>query len=173
MRVTVEDGNGKRVIIDGGTTKTLPPEWDGTTIAGRLIKTAPERRFTLHVAYPAFKPDTTIAADGYRDFAGDEATEEAAWNYLTKSPEVGLWHANGTEGAGRVVESYVYRGPDWTITAKDGTTQIIKAGDWLVGIQWSELAWKDILAGRINGVSMQGKAVRRAPSPESLRRLRR
>lgn len=172
MRVTIES-NGRKVVVDGGETTQAVPEWDGSTIAGRLIKTAAERRFTLHVAYPAFKPDATKAADGYRDFASDEAVEDAAWTYLTKSPEVGLWHANGTEGAGRVVESYVYRGPDWTVTAKDGSEHVIKAGDWMVGIQWSEKAWPHVLAGRIGGVSMQGKASRRTPSPESLQRLRR
>jgi hypothetical protein len=173
MRVTVEDGNGKRVVIDGDTFQPTPAEWDGTTIAGRLIKTAPSRRYTLQVAYPADKPDATKAADGFQDFASSEAVEDAAWTYLTKSPEVGLWHEDGTAGAGRVVESYVYRGPDWTITAKDGSEHVIKAGDWMVGIQWSEKAWPHVLAGRVNGVSMQGKASRRTPSPESLQRLRR
>jgi len=141
-------------------------------IAGVLVKTEAEKKFTLHVAYPADKPDAAVAADGFRDFASKAAVEDAAWTYLTKSPEVGLWHANGTDGAGRVVESYVYRGPDWTVKAADDTEHTIKAGDWLLGIQWGDQAWEDIKAGRIGGVSMQGRAERRTPSAEAVANLR-
>lgn len=146
--------------------------WDGTGIAGRVVKAEDERRYTLTVAYPADKPDAAVAADGYRDFASKAAVEDAAWSYLAKSPEVGLWHADGTDGAGRVVESYVYRGPDWTVKAADGTEHTITAGDWLLGIQWGAQAWEDVKAGRIGGVSMQGRAERRVPTAEAVANLR-
>lgn len=172
MRVIVEDGTD-RITIDGGTvTKSGTVPWDGTSIAARLIKSAPERRYTLHCAYPANKPDMHVAADGYRDFAGTEAVEDAAWNFLVKSPRIGLWHKHGTEGAGSVAESYIYRGPDWELIAKDGTTQVIKAGDWLVGIIWDKDVWPRVLKGEIGGVSMQGSAVRRRPSRAALAGLR-
>lgn len=149
-----------------------PEPWNGSGIAGKVIKSDDERRFTLTVAYPANKPDVGKAADGFRDFAGFAAIEDAAWNYLTKSQQVGLWHENGTEGAGRVVESYIYRGPDWTVAAADGSEQLVKSGDWLVGIRWTEDTWRLIKEGRIGGVSMQGKAVRRTPDPATVADLR-
>jgi hypothetical protein len=156
---------------------TVEPEgasepWNGQGIAGTLIKSDEERRYTLTVAYPANKPDRGVAKDGYRDFAGPGAIEDAAWGYLLKSPKVGLWHAEGTEGAGDVVESYIWRGPDWPVTAADGSTQVVKAGDWLVGIRWTQETWPLVKEGRIGGVSMQGTATRRTPSPQSLAELR-
>jgi Putative phage serine protease XkdF len=162
------------VTIDGGNVvKDAQPEaWDGTGIAARMIKSEPERRFTLHVAYPANKPDAGVAADGFRDFAGAQAVEDAAWSYMLKSRSVGLWHQQGTDGSGDVVESYVYRGPDWQLTAADESIQVIKAGDWLLGIQWTPDTWELIKSGRIRGVSMQGTATRRTPTPEALAALR-
>jgi hypothetical protein len=148
--------------------------WDPGSggVAGLLVKSEATRRYTLTVAYPADKPDTSVAADGYRDFAGKSAVEDAAWAYLTKSPEVGLWHADGTDGAGQVVESYIYRGPDWTVKAADGSEHVVKAGDWLLGIVWSPDAWARVEAGEIGGVSMQGRAARRKPSAEAVASLR-
>jgi hypothetical protein len=169
----VEDSSGK-VVIEGGTAATAARkgEWDGSSIAGPVVKASPHRRYTLQVAYPVNKADAVIAADGHRDFTGPEALEEAAWAYLTKSPKVGLHHAPGTDGSGTVVESYIWRGDDWTIKASDGSEQTVKAGDWLVGIVWSPDAWDLVLSKRINGVSMQGSASRRRPSPEALAALR-
>jgi hypothetical protein len=142
---------------------TAPEPWDGEGIAGRLVKAEAERRYTLMVAYPANKPDVAVAKDGYQDFAGPEDVEDAAWNYMLKSR---------TDNAGDVVESYIYRGPDWVITAADGSEQVIKSGDWLMGIRWNEQAWGDVLAGKINGVSMQGTALREEADPADLIGLR-
>lgn len=146
--------------------------WDGTGIAGRLVKQDDERRFTLHVAYPANKADTSVAADGYRDFASKGAVEEACWGYALKSRKVGRWHEDGTDGAGEIVENGIYRGPDWTLTAADGTTQVVKEGDWLVGIRWTPESWALVKQGLIRGVSMQGSATRRVPSSEVVESLR-
>jgi hypothetical protein len=145
---------------------------DGTGIGGMVVKDEAERCYTLTVAYPADKADTAKAADGFRDFASKTAVEDAAWSYLTKSPAVGLWHADGTDGAGRVVESYVYRGPDWVVKAADGTEHTVKAGDWLVGVQWTPETYAKVKSGEIGGVSMQGTAVRRVPSAEAVANLR-
>lgn len=171
MRITVENGS-ERVIIDGSETAKAAEPWNGEGVAGQLVKSDATRRYTLTVAYPANMPDVGVAADGYQDFAGKEAVEDAAWQYMTKSRNVGLWHANGTDGAGEVVESYVYRGPDWVIKAADGSEQVVKAGDWLLGIRWSEDSWDRIQKGELNGVSMQGKVNRRSPSPLDLAHLR-
>jgi hypothetical protein len=150
----------------------MPDEtWDGTGIAGMLVKTEDERRYTLCLAYPVNRPDAAIAADGYRDFAGRDAVREAAHNYIRKSRKVGAWHADGTDGAGEVVESYL--APyDGAMTAVDGSKQIIKEGDWMLGIIWEPDTWALIKQGLITGVSMQGSAVRRVPSAETVANLR-
>src|SRR5215469_3119171 len=153
-------------------TYETAPAWDGQGVAGQLVKAAPERRYTLMVAYPANKCDVAVAKDGYQDFAGEDAVEDAAWNYMIKSRGIGLWHEDGTDGAGEVVESYIYRGPDWVIKAADGSEHVIKAGDWLMGVRWTPEAWADVLSGKINGLSMQGSALREEADPADLIGLR-
>ena len=141
-------------------------------LAGIVVKSEEEQRYTLTVAYPANKPDVATAQDGFRDFASPQAVEKAAWAYLRKSPNVGLWHQAGTDGSGSVCESYIYRGPDWKISAADGSEQVIKAGDWLMGIIWDEKTWPLVKQGLIGGVSPQGRAKRRTPTPEAVASLR-
>ena len=145
---------------------------DTDAVAGMVVKSAEEQRYTLTVAYPANKPDVAVAQDGFRDFASAAAVEKAAWSYLRKSPNVGLWHKGGTDGSGEVCESYIYRGPDWTISANDGSTQVIKSGDWLMGIIWNEESWPLVKQGLIGGVSPQGRAKRRMPDADALSTLR-
>ena len=155
-----------------GLAMNKATEIDTSQIEGVVIKSAEEQRYTLTVAYPANKPDVGLAQDGFRDFASVNAVEKAAWSYLRKSPNVGLWHADGTDGSGEVCESYIYRGPDWEVAATDGSTQVIKAGDWLMGIIWSEQSWPLVKQGRIGGVSPQGRAKRRHPDADAIANLR-
>jgi hypothetical protein len=119
-----------------------------------------EQRYVLGVAYQA-GPDPMIkrGADGGRDFFSAEELEKAAWRYLQNGPEVGLFHADGTEGAATVVESYIYRGPDWEL----GNGVVVKAGDWLVGAVLDENAWQLYKSGRVTGWSPQGSARRITP----------
>lgn len=165
---------GKLTLPDGATYEdgaetTAKSTWDGESVAGVLVKASDERRYTLAVAYPADRADIATAQDGHRDFASKGAVEDAAWNFLRKGGQVGLWHADGTEGAGSVVESYVYRGPDWT---PEGAGYVVKSGDWLVGVVWDELSWDMVKAGKIGGVSIQGSASRRKPTAEAIAALR-
>ena len=134
-----------------------------------VLKAEPERRYTLGLAYGANLPDVGKAADGFRDFAGPTALEDAAWSFLRKGASVGLHHQDGTEGHGTVVESYIWRGPDWP----QPNGYVVKAGDWLVGTVWDEPTWQLIKSGELNGYSPQGSARRRKPSPEALAQLRR
>lgn len=140
----------------------------GKVLGCAVVKSTPERRYTLGVAYPANRADVGVAADGFRDFAGPEALEAAAWSYLRKGGSVGLHHADGTEGHGTVVESYLYRGPDWP--QENG--YVVKAGDWLLGVVWDEETWPLVKSGAIRGFSPQGAAKRRTPTPEALAALR-
>lgn len=161
-----------RITVNIDPEPSAVPEWDGQRVAGLVVKAEDERRFTLTVAYPVNKTDVAVARDGYQDFAKAAAIEDAAWEYLRNSPVVGLDHEDGTDGAGHVVESYIYRGPDWVVKAADGSEQVIKAGDWLVGIQWDEQSWDDFKSGKRTGVSMQGMAERVEADPADLIGLR-
>ena len=156
--------------------------WDGGTIATRVIKAEAERRYTLCVIYPADKADVAVALDGHRDFASKAVVEDAAWNYMRNYRQVGVAHspehaasmgvAFKASDAADVVESYIYRGPDWLIKASDGSEVMIKAGDWLGGFIWSPETWADIQAGKVNGMSAEGGAIRRTPSPDAIANLR-
>ncbi|MEE1838204.1 XkdF-like putative serine protease domain-containing protein [Streptomyces sp. SP17KL33] len=119
-----------------------------------------EQRYVLGVAYQA-GPDPMIkrGADGGRDFFSPEELEKAAWGFLQNGAQVGLFHADGTEGAATVVESYIYRGPDWAL---DGGV-VVKSGDWLVGAILDEHAWQLYKSGRVTGWSPQGSARRITP----------
>lgn len=138
----------------------------------KVMAVEPERQFTLGLAYPVNRADVAKARDGFRDFVAPEVLEEAAWNYLRKGASVGLLHAKGTDGAGTVVESYIYRGPDWHLKAVDGSEQVIVAGDWLLGTVWDTPAWAAIKRQQLRGYSPQGPVRRRIPSAEALAGLR-
>lgn len=125
-----------------------------------------EQRYLLTVAYQAGM-DEAIAKgqDGHRDFFTPLELEKAAWSFLGDGGrQVGLFHLDGTEGAAQVVESYIYRGPDWELTAVDGSTQVVKSGDWLLGLVCDEKAWRLVKADLVAGVSPQGAAKRRRPA---------
>lgn len=119
-----------------------------------------ESRYVLGVAYQA-GPDPRIAvgADGHRDYFTADELEKAAWSFLTGGGEIGLHHVDGTVGHARVVESYIYRGPDWHV-ADD---LIVKAGDWLIGARCDDLAWMLVKDDLVTGFSPQGTAKRRRP----------
>lgn len=122
------------------------------------------QRYLLTVAYQPGK-DARIqkGIDGHRDFFTPAELEKAAWSLmLGDKPQVGIYHADGTCGHAQIVESYIYRGPDWTLTAVDGSTQVIKSGYWLTGLLCDEIAWGMYERGEVAGVSPQGAARRTA-----------
>ena len=166
MKVTqTPDGT---VTVDTEHAAKAAATWDGQSVSGALVKAVDERRYTLSVAYPADRADVAVAQDGHRDFASKAAVEEAAWNYLRKSRNVGLMHVDGTDGSGEVVESFVWPGEDWATSSG----YVVKQGDWLLGVVWDEDSWDMIKAGKIGGVSMQGSARRRKPTAEAIAALR-
>lgn len=117
-----------------------------------------EQRYVLGVAYQA-GPDPKIqrGADGGRDFFTAEELEKAAWGFLQKGAAVGLFHGpDSSVGHAEVVESYIWRGPDWDL----GDGVIVKAGDWLIGAILDEPAWQLYKSGRVTGWSPQGSARR-------------
>ncbi|MHB8490622.1 MAG: XkdF-like putative serine protease domain-containing protein [Solirubrobacteraceae bacterium] len=167
-----------QVDLPGGVRLTIETPEDRPAVtngdaAMQVVKSVDERRYTLGLAYPAMRPDVARAQDGHRDFMAAEALETTAWSFMAKSCTVGLAHRDGTEGHGLVVESYIWRGDPWTVANGDGTTTVIKAGDWLVGTVWDEPTWADIKKGRWNGYSPQGAGLRATPTADRLAQVRR
>ncbi|MER3439302.1 MAG: hypothetical protein C4346_17895, partial [Chloroflexota bacterium] len=117
----------------------------------KIVKTEEERRYTLAVAYPANE------VDAHGDTISPDELEQAAWNFLRRGGNVGLLHQPGTEGAGDVVESYIYRGPPWEISGER-----VEPGDWLIGVLWRPDVWEMIKKGELQGFSIQGWGRREA-----------
>jgi hypothetical protein len=122
-----------------------------------VVKSAPQR-YTLGLAYPAG------SLDGHGEFMSAATLEKTAWAYLDGGSQVGLYHSDRPEvlGHGRVVESYIYRGPDWSVSDASGGTQVVCAGDWLLGAVWDEQAWPLVqrFGWSIDGVGYRRPAVR-------------
>ena len=135
-----------------------------------VFKAKEERRYTLGVAYAANRADPYRGKDGFRDFVGADVLRDAAHSFIRKGARIGLDHRKGTDGAGTVVESYLWpdEAPDWP----QETGYVVKAGDWLLGVVWTPEAWISIKSGQRGGFSMQGGARRRTPSPGALKTLR-
>lgn len=123
--------------------------------ASVVLKAQAEQQVTIGVAYPALRKD------GHGEFAKAAELERTAWTYLAKHRTVGLWHEDGLVGQGTVVESWIHRGPDWIVDAVDGSTQVVKAGDWCMAVQWDDPSWRLIKSGLLDGYSVQGMARRR------------
>jgi hypothetical protein len=120
-----------------------------------------EQRYVLGIAYQSGPdPKIQMGADGARDYFSAEELEKAAWAYMSSPRDVGIFHADGTEGHATVTESYIYRGPDWTV----GDT-VVKSGDWLIGAVLDDIAWDLYKSGHISGWSPQGTAKRRRSNP--------
>ena len=120
-----------------------------------------EQRYVLGLAYQAGRDDRIVKGlDNQRDYFTAEELEKAAWSFLPSGAQVGLFHADGTEGHATIVESYIWRSDDWD--AGNGT--IIRKGDWLIGAICDEIAWELVKSGRVTGFSPQGQAKRRRPS---------
>lgn len=167
-RLTLPDGAVYEVKDGQEAAKT----WDGETVKGVVVKSDDDRKYTLMVAYPADSADVGRARDGFQDFASAGAVEKACWSYMEKSRQIGAFHQDGTEGMGTLVENYIYRGPDWALKAADGSEQVIKAGDWLWGVRWSDPGWDLIKSGEAKGASPQGSASRRMPNPADIARVK-
>lgn len=119
----------------------------------------PELQFLAGAAYQC-RPDECIAKgqDGGRDWISPPELERAAWNFMLKGQQHGLFHVDGTEGAARTVESAIYRNPiPWVIS----DDLMIRKGDWYIGALLNDSAWQAYKAGRIGGFSPQGVARRR------------
>jgi hypothetical protein len=115
------------------------------------------QRYVLGIAYQAgYDPTIAKGADGFTDYVDPSDLELAAWGFMKSNPVVGINHLDGTVGHAVVVESYIYRAPDWP--QPDGT--VIKAGDWMLAAIVDEPTWESIERGEITGWSPEGTGTR-------------
>ncbi len=123
-----------------------------------VVKAISEQRYSLGVAYPAkltLKADN-LDTDAHGESMSPDELEAAAWRFMADgAKDSGLMHKDGTDGAGKVVESYIYRGPTWKVD-----DQTVEAGDWLLGVLWDAPSWDAIKRGDLTGYSLQGLAAR-------------
>jgi len=169
-----EEGPGLILVDDGASILELSAWVERASVPAlepveqfAVIKSEGDLRYTLGVAYPArrtTKATDSKDVDAHKDYMTPEELEKAAWAYLRDrttvrasggSTGVGTMHEDGTDGAGDVVESYIYRGPTWKVA-----DQVVEAGDWLLGVVWDEPTWARIQSGDLTGYSMQGYAAR-------------
>jgi hypothetical protein len=121
-----------------------------------------EKRYTLGVCYPASKVGKP-EPDFHGDVMGEDELEKSAWGFMAKGADrIGLMHRPGTAGAGRVVESYIYRGPSYKVKDVSGAEQEISPGDWMLGVVWNDEGWQAIKSGNLTGYSLQGAARKEA-----------
>jgi hypothetical protein len=156
-------GMGLYFAESGGSAAYLPTyaALDKTSYVP-ISKSSDEKRYTLGVVYPASKKGKP-EPDFHGDVMSEDEIEKSAWGFMGKGNDrVGLMHRPGTTGAGRVVESYVYRGPAYKLKDATNQEQEISPGDWMLGVVWEPEAWKAIKSGTITGYSLQGAARKEA-----------
>jgi hypothetical protein len=117
-----------------------------------------ERRFVLGIAYPALRKD------GHGEWMTADTVEATAWEFLRSGRQIGVFHADGTVGHADVVESYVHRGPAYSVTAPDGTAVTINPGDWVLGAVFDDQLWSLLKRGELDGWSIDGTGRRRRAS---------
>ena len=145
------------------------------------VAKAEEQRFVLGIAYQA-GPDPRIAkgADGGRDFFTEEELEKAAWSFMLHGQQHGMFHLDGTTGAARPVESFIYRNDVPWVVSDDAAVRkalarlaaeaeecagpddlVVRKGDWCLGSILDDPAWQAVKDGKVSGWSPQGIARRR------------
>lgn len=124
-----------------------------------VAKDAEPQKFCLGVAYTAgVSPRIKKGLDGGRDVFSETELERACWSFMLDGQQHGMFHADGTEGAARPVENYIYRNPIPWVVAPD---LIVRKGDWVLGALLEDRPWQLVQDGKANGWSMQGVAKRR------------
>jgi Putative phage serine protease XkdF len=124
-----------------------------------IAKDAVPQKFCLGIAYQAGRdPRIAKGLDGGRDCFSETELEKACWSFMLSGQQHGMFHADGTEGAARPVENYIYRNPIPWVAAPD---LVVRKGDWVLGALLEDRPWELARAGKANGWSPQGGARRR------------
>lgn len=124
---------------------------------------AEPQQFCLGIAYQAGRdPRIARGLDGGRDFFTEAELEKACWSFMLNGQELGMFHAEGTTGAARPVENYIYRNPiPWVV----GPDLVVRKGDWVLGALMDDKPWELVQAGDATGWSPQGRGRRRRVLP--------
>lgn len=139
----------KPVLYD---VETGQPVQKGGVYNYHILKTEDEKRFTLGIVYSPNEVDAQL------DTMAPEEIEAAAWRSMENLAKgrfrIGLEHEvfeiDGSP-VGVVVESYIWRGPDWEMGGAR-----VKPGSWIMGVIWHEKVWELVKNGEITGFSMGG-----------------
>ena len=148
-------------IVDSLAATQAPEPVEDAVMKALAVPGAYPNRFVLGVAYPAAR------VDGHREWASADSLEQAAWSFARKHRRIGFFHAEGPgiETHADLVESYVWRGPDWETTDISGATQVVKTGDWMLGAILDEPGFGLVLNKKADGWSLDGGARRRRSAP--------
>jgi len=141
-------------VVEAEHQAEISGDGGAVDVVMKALSTGP-KRFVLGVAYAPNE------LDGHDEFMSPEEVEKTAWDYARNHRRVGFFHVDGTETHAEVVESYIYRGPDWVTTDIDGNEQVIKSGTWMLGGILDEPGFGLVLKRKADGWSMDGLARRR------------
>ena len=99
--------------------------------------------------YVVLEPDTV---DYHGDTISPQEVRKACHNFNSNHAKANLFHLVNTDSFS-VVESYI------TPVDMELNTQIIKAGTWMVNLQFTDALWDDVKAGKFSGVSIGAMGV--------------
>ena len=105
-----------------------------------VAKNGEPQKFCLGIAYTAgVNPRISKGLDGGRDVFSESELERACWSFMLSGQQHGMFHADGTEGAARPVENYIYRNPIPWVVAPD---LVVRKGDWVLGALLEDKPWE-------------------------------
>jgi hypothetical protein len=140
------------------------PVPDEAVVTKRLSVPENPKRYVWGVAYPSER------ADGHHEWMSADELERTAWDFCRKGRRIGFYHADGTMGHGTVVETGIWRGPDWETTDIYGNSQVIKTNDWTMGIELDSIGFEQVVGENADGLSMDGvtkRRIRRLPTGDN------
>lgn len=94
--------------------------------------------------YVVLEPDVV---DFHGDTISEQEVRKACHNFNQSLAQSNLFHLVNTNSFS-VVESYI------TPVEMELNEQIIKAGTWMVNLQFTEALWEDVKADKFSGVSI-------------------
>lgn len=149
------------LLDDNAVTKRIARLYDEVSareIPIYLQKNASPTREEMFVLGIVLEPETV---DAQKDIYSADEIRKAAHGYMEFHGNRGFMHKEIVNDKIVVLESYVSP-VDFPVEKANGATKVVKAGTWLLGygIRDTEM-WKGIRAGKFNGLSIGGSAVRR------------
>ena len=137
--------------------------------AGNVVKASEEMRVAWFVVYSPNRLPLR-GADHKIDVASPDVLEKACHKFAENGFHIGVGHQPGGEGIASVLENYIHRGGDWRSVGPDGTTEVVKSGDWVIALRFTPKGWARFKSGEWGGVSLQGSATRKPASAATLAR---